>query len=145
MRRNFYRAGAGLSAQGRGQQEGQQLITTLRRQGIRRCQRDGCDRDLKGYAVTLNLADPADANVARYIREGKAGRCEERLLDGVSGAVEFRFPPGECPGHRLDWQDDPVYFAGERKTVHDEWQERYQTGSEALVAATTRLREMQEG
>ena len=142
MRRKFYRSGAGLSVQGQGQEEGQQHIATLRRQGIRRCFKDGCERYEKGYDIVLDLADPADANVARYIREGKAGRYEERLL--VKGATAFHFLPGECPGHRLDWQDDPVYFVGQRKTVHDEFQERYQTGAEALVAATMRLQEMED-
>lgn len=145
MRRNFYRSGAQLPVQGRGQKEGQQLVTTLRRQGIRRCFKASCERYEKGYTVTLNLADPADANLARYIREGKAGRYEEVLLTGVEGGMQFQFPPGECPGHRLDWQDDPVYIVGERKTVHDEWHERYCKGSEALVAATSRLKEIEEG
>jgi len=150
MKRTFSRAGAQLPVQGRGQEEGRQLITTLRRKGMRRCFKDGCERYEKGYTIALNLSDKADANLLRYIREGKAGRYAELPMPledgGVSPVlVQIQFPPGECPGHRLDWQDDPIYIVGERKTVHDEWQDRYRTGAEALVVATTRLKDMQEG
>lgn len=119
-----------------------QLITVDRRRGLRACDKE-CERYNRGYTITLNLADPADANLARYIREGKAGRAVEVPML-VEGAVEFQFPPGQCPGHQLSWQDDPAYFAGVRRTVHDEWHERYAVGAEALVAARTRLQERKE-
>lgn len=120
-----------------------QKVTALKKQGKKACQKDGCERHEKGYVVTVNLADRNDANLTRYIREGKAGRCSEETLE--HGLVRFHFPPGECPGHRLGWEDElPVYFVGERKTVHDEYHERLDTGAKALVAATTRLSEMEE-
>ena len=147
VRRSYYRSGPQLSVQGRGQPEGMQKITALRRTIRLACPKSGCKRYEEGWQIVLNLADPKDANVARYIREGKLSlRYEEVLLPEIQGAVAFRFLPGQpCPGHTGDGWQEPIYIVGERKTVHDEWHERYCTGAEALVAARTRLKERQEG
>jgi hypothetical protein len=138
----FYRSGKELSVAGYGQQEGQQSLSVLKRKGMRRCFKDGCERYEKGWDVTLNLADPQDANAARFIREGKLGRFEERVMGGLEGVLTFHFSPGECLGHQMDWQDDPVYIAGTRKTVREEWHTRLDGGARTLIAATTRKNEM---
>ena len=145
MRRRFYggtprTSGRQLSVQGRGQPEGRQRITTIRPNAITACPKTGCERYEKGYSVVLNLGDPRDANVARYIREGKAGRHIEEVMPGVQGLIRMAFPPGYCPGHR-PWER-PVYIVGERKTTQDEWHHRYLEGGEALVKATKRKLEM---
>jgi hypothetical protein len=149
MRTNFYRSGQQLSGQGHGQAEGMQAITAAKRQGSKPCPKDGCERWEKGYSITLDLSDEKDANLYRYIREGKAGQHKEAAL--VEGAIRIDFFPGQCTGHRLQWEDDEaIYFAGttpagrKRRTTHDEYQERYQVGGDALIEARTRLKEMNE-
>ena len=124
--------------------EGTQQLTAIRRVADRKpCPKAGCDKYEKGWEVVLDLNNPEDANVARFIREGKTGRrYEEYLL--VKGAVAFRFLAGQpCLGHLNDGWEEPVYIAGDRKTDHDEWHYRYCEGAEGLVAATTRLKEME--
>ncbi len=127
--------------------EGTQQIAALRRKGDRRpCPRAGCERYEKGWQVVLNMADPADANVARFIREGKTmRRYEEMAADGLEGVITFRFHAGQpCLGHLAGGWEEPVYVVGDRKTDHDEWHYRYEEGALALIAATTRLREMED-
>jgi hypothetical protein len=126
-----------------------QAITAAKRQGVKPCPKDGCERWEKGYSISLDLGDEGDASLYRYIREGKAGQYQEAPL--VDGAVRIQFPPGQCTGHKLQWEDDEaLYFAGttaaghKRRTTHEEYQERYQVGGDALIAARTRLREMEE-
>ena len=138
----FYRSGEQLSVTGHGQLEGRQKIAALRPRGIMACPKSGCVRYEKGYAIVLNLADPEDANVARFVHEGKMGRYEEQILE--SGVIRFWFLPGQCSGHRRGWEE-PVYIVGQRKTNHDEFHSRYIAGSEALVKATTRVKEMSQG
>ena len=140
-RKTFYRSGAQLAVNGRGQPEGRQRITQLPANGLAACPRTGCQRYEKGYSVTLNLADPQDANVMRFIREGKAGRFLEALVPGVEGVRQITFPPGYCPGHR-PWEA-PVYIVGERKSTRDEWHHRYVEGGEALVKTVKRKLEME--
>ena len=138
--RHFYRSGAQLSVQGRGQPEGRQRLTALRPVGLSACPKTGCERYEKGYTITLNLADPEDANVLRFLREGKAGRFIEEVMPGVEGLRHIVFPPGQCPGHR-PWER-PTYIVGEHKATHDEFQTRYLEGGDALVKATKRKLEM---
>ena len=143
VRRKFYRGGPQLPVQGRGQQPGQQKITALRQAVRLPCPRTDCDKYEKGWQIVVNMADPADANVARYIREGKLKlRYEEVLLQDK--VLAFRFPPGQpCPGHQDSGWEEPIYIVGQRKTNHDEWHHRYGEGARALVKATTRKKEME--
>ncbi len=138
-RKTFYKSGEALSVQGRGQPEGRQKITTLRRKGVEPCPKSGCTRDERGYELVVNPADAPDANLIRFLREGKAGRFLETALD--AGLIKFFIYPGQCPGHKPDWQE-PVYIVGTRKTNHDEYHTRYLEGGEALVKATTRALDM---
>ena len=140
--RTFYRSGAELDVIGHGQQAGQQRLSVLKRDGIAPCPKTGCKRWEEGWSVTLNLNDPDDANLMRFIREGKMGRFEEERMAGLTGGVRIHFPPGQCVGHK-PWEN-PVYIVGERKTVQSEWHERLDTGARALIAAVERKNEMME-
>lgn len=146
-KRSFYPGNhVSLSATRRGMPEGTQQLGAIRRVDDRRpCPKTGCEKYEHGWNIVLNLHDPDDANVARFIREGKTGRLyEETLLEG--GVLTLHFLAGQpCLGHLVSGWSEPVYIAGDRKTVHDEWHNRYCEGAEALVAATTRLKEIREG
>src|SRR5574341_2164021 len=118
----------------------------MRRLMKQTCEEMGCPQYEQGYQIVLNTADPADTNLARYLDEGKAQRFFEKeiLMDG---AVAYKFPAGQpClrSPHDVPSWDDPVYIVGERKTTKDEWHTRLSEGAEALVAATTRLKEMED-
>jgi hypothetical protein len=150
MKRTFYKSGAQLPTEGYGQPEGMQAITAVRRKGIVNCPKDGCPKYEKGYSIVVDMNSDADRNVARFVREGKIGRFAEELLE--HGLIRFHFPPGQCSGHRITWDDElPVYFVGQtaaghkRKTNHDEYQERFHDGSHALIKTTQRKKEMTEG
>lgn len=146
MRKSYYRpsprwSGAQLPVNGLRQSEGRQRLTVIRPDSLVACPKTGCERYEKGYSVMLNLADPQDANVLRYVREGKAGRFVEEVMN-VERLRKITFPPGHCPGHR-PWER-PTYVVGERRTDHDEWHYRYQEGGEALVKAVKRKMEIME-
>ena len=109
------------------------------------CPGSGCPAYEKGWDIELNLADPADANLMRYIHEGKTQRqfAEAILMPGV---IRVHFLAEQfCMGHRAAlWAEEEKYVVGTRQATQDEFDYRWQEGGEALAAATKRLKEMQE-
>lgn len=142
MKKTFYRAGAELEVAGPGQMEGMQRVGVIRPEGYTACPKSGCPRYEKGWEIVLNMHDPEDANVARFVREGKTGCRYEETID-ETGVLKFRFPAGQCPGHR-PWEN-PKYVVGRRFTTGDEFDERLDSGARALIAATSRKQEVRNG
>lgn len=144
-RSTFYRGGAALPVHGRGQEPGQQRIAAVRRLVKRTCAEIGCAQHELGWTIQVDLSSPEDANVARFIREGKTRRRYAEV-ELVPGAVEFRFAAGQpclSSPHQVESWEEPAYFVGDRQTVREEWHTRFEEGGDALIAVTTRLREME--
>jgi hypothetical protein len=130
-RRTFYRSGAELLS------GNEQRLGALRRDVREPCPGAGCPLYENGWSIEVNLADAQDANVARFIREGKTGRRYEEVLL-MENVMQFRFYADQpCLGHKIAWRD-PVYLVGQRKATESEYKDRLGEGVEAINYGRTR-------
>jgi len=144
-RQTFYRSGSGLGVSLPGEPEDRQHIAAMTKRGRLPCPGSGCQAYEKGWDIDLNMADPEDANLARFIREGKAQRKYAKALL-MPGVIRFHFLAEQpCMGHHAAmWAEDEKYVVGTRQATQDEFDYRFQAGGEALAVATQRLKEMED-